>query len=74
MNDKDNKEKLTKIFRLMLALTIAVTLICVTFIVFSFIRMAQMELFACLVTGISMLIILALVSLTLWFGIRAFRE
>ncbi len=69
-----DKDVLVLTFRLMLALTVAVTLIAAAFIVFAFVRMEQMELYTCLVTGLCMLMILVSVSLTLWFGIRAYRE
>ena len=74
MKKIEDKVVLKRIFRLMLALTIVVTLVAAAFIVMSFLRMAEMELFTALVTGLCMLIILAFVSLTLWAGIRAFRE
>ena len=74
MKKIQDKAVLTKSFWLMLVLTIVVTLVAAAFIAFSFLRMDEMELVTCLVTGLCMLIILAFVSLTLWLGLRAFRE
>ncbi len=74
MKKTKDKATLAKIFWFMLAVTIVVTLAAATFIVFSFLRMAKMELYTCLVTGLCMAIILVFVSITLWLGINTFRE